>query len=171
MTVLVGRVAELDRLLAVLAEGGPRCLVLAAHPGMGKTSVVQAFLEAATRIPVTTWSARPLEAESALAFSGLADLLPDVLPVRYDALPAPQRTALRAALLLEDAGREVDPRAVAAALRAVIRAAAERGPVVLVVDDAHWLDGATAHALARPSAGYPTCRSAWWRRPDRRAGR
>ena len=148
MTVLVGRDAELDRLLAGLAEGGPRCLVLAARPGMGKTSVVQAFLDAAAG-SVTTWSARPLEAESTLAFSGLADLLTDVPPTRYDALPAPQRTAMRAALLLEDAGVEVDPRAVAAALRAVVRATAEAGPLLLVVDDAHWLDDATAHALAQ----------------------
>ena len=145
--VLVGREAELARLVSTADGSGPRYAVLTAGPGMGKTSVITALLEEAGRLPVWLLRAGPGELEATLGLSALGDLLADVDEQRYDALPGLQRTALRAALLLEDTAADIDPRAVAAALRSVLRGLAEERPVVVVIDDAHWLDGATAHAL------------------------
>ena len=62
-----------------------------------------------------------------------------------DALPAPQRRALAAALLLEDAAGPVDPRLVALACRSLLAALA--GEVLLAVDDWQWLDAATSAVL------------------------
>ena len=92
---------------------------------------------------------RPVEAEAGLAFTGLADIArtssTDVAP----ALPTPQLTALRVALLLDEAdGAPPDERAVGAALRSVLSEAARRGPTLLAIDDVQWLDGASARALA-----------------------
>lgn len=145
---LVGRESELQHLLAALAPG-PACrVVLAATPGTGKTALVEAFLTATAALEVTVLRVRPTEVDQRLAFSGLTDLLVPVEQSSYDDLPTPQRRAIRAALLLEDADGEVDPRAVAAALRAVWTALAGIRPVLVVLDDVQWLDQATATVLS-----------------------
>lgn len=142
---LVGREAELAALLA--AVDAERSAVLTAPPGMGKTTIMRTFVAAVADRDVTMLTARPTEPESRMAFSGLTDLLSAVPEVEYDALPLPQRSALRAVLLLDEAVDETDPRAVAAGVRTVLRGLAERRPVLLVVDDAQWLDEATTTAL------------------------
>ena len=150
---LVGRESELQSLLAALAPGPGSRTVLRAAPGLGKTTLLASLLDAAAGLDVTVLQTRPTEVDQQLAFSGLADLLDTVDGSAYDDLPDPQRRAIRAALLLEDPDEEVDPRAVAAAARAVWSALAEVRPVVLVVDDAQWLDQASgtvlSHALQR----------------------
>jgi len=145
---LVGRESELQHLLAALAPGSACRVVLAAPPGTGKTALVEAFLTATAALEVTVLRVRPTEVDQRLAFSGLTDLLAPVEQSSYDDLPTPQRRAIRAALLLEDADGEVDPRAVAAALRAVWTALAGIRPVLVVLDDAQWLDQATATVLS-----------------------
>ena len=88
--------------------------------------------------------ARPTAAEAASSYAALHDLLQPVLD-GLDALPAPQRRALAAALLLEDAADPVDPRLVALACRSLL--AARTGEVLLAVDDWQWLDAATSAVL------------------------
>lgn len=143
---LVGREPELAALLAALRSGASA--VLEAAPGMGKTSVMRALHEAGTHQDVAMLTARPTEPELAMAFSGLTDLLGDLPEEEYDALPAPQRSAVRVAVLLDDGEGETDPRAVAAGLRTLLRNLSARRPVVLVVDDAQWLDDATTTVLS-----------------------
>ena len=102
--------------------------------------------------------AAPTELDATLGFCALADLLTPCDENLYDELPAPQRTAIRAALLLEEAPGDIDPRAVAVAFRTLLGALARQQPLALVIDDAHWLDGATTQALGhalRRSTGLP----------------
>ena len=144
---LIGREEELGRLVRTVDGSGPRYAVLTSDPGMGKTMVIEALLAEAVRHPVTVLRAAPAEADESLGFAALSDLLEPVEPSRFDGLPPPQRSAIRAALLLEEPEGEIDPRAVAAALRGLLGGLAEERPVAIVVDDAHWLDGGTAQAL------------------------
>lgn len=148
VTVLVGREAELRTLLGCLGHARPRAATVVAAAGLGKSSLIEAFREALTGHDLTLLTARPLETEAHLAFAALGELVAPVPPEEYDVLPVPQRTAIRTALLLDD-GDPSDPRAVAAAVRGVLTALAERHPLVLLVDDAQWLDDATAAVLGQ----------------------
>jgi DNA-binding CsgD family transcriptional regulator len=94
-------------------------------------------------------SCRASEAETTLAFSGLADLLADVATGILPKLPPPQRRALAVALLLESpTGAPPDERAIGTALLASLQQLAGDGGVVVAVDDVQWLDPASASALA-----------------------
>lgn len=85
------------------------------------------------------------ESESPLAFAGLHQLLQPLL-AGLDELPAPQSRALRVAFGDQE-GPAVDPFVIALATLTMVTHAAETTAVVCVVDDAHWLDEATAAAL------------------------
>src|SRR3954467_10413249 len=75
---------------------------------------------------------RPAEAETQLAYSGLADLLGGVEERAFDGLPEPQRQALAAALLrCPPSGRAPEPRAIFTAFGGVLRALARDAPVVV----------------------------------------
>jgi DNA-binding CsgD family transcriptional regulator len=149
MTVLVGREQPLAALIGCL-EGlvSPVCATVVASPGSGKTALVAAFLDAVRGRDVLLLSCKPLESEASLGFATLSEVLEPLPLEAYDELPAPQRSAIRAALLLEPGG-DADPRSVAAAVRSVLTTQADVRPVVLVVDDAQWLDGASAAALGQ----------------------
>ncbi len=86
-----------------------------------------------------------LEVEAPLAFAALHRLLRPVTRLR-DGLPEPQARVLRVAFGEED-GASVEPFLVGVATLSILAAAAEEMPVLCVVDDAHWLDPATAGAL------------------------
>lgn len=143
-SAVVGREEELSQLCSLLAADGPRGFFLAAEPGMGKTTVVAEFLEAARVSGARVLRGGPLQVEAGLSFAGLTDVLDDVEPFLIDRLPVPQRRAVRVALLLEEEG-PVDPRALAAGVRSMLRRMA---PVIVVIDDAQWLDEASRAVLA-----------------------
>ena len=87
-----------------------------------------------------------MEAESSLSYAGLADLLAPVLALRSD-LPEPQSAALSAALAIgPPAGG--DRFAVHAAALSLLVAAASRQPLLILVDDAHWLDESSMEVLS-----------------------
>jgi DNA-binding CsgD family transcriptional regulator len=93
--------------------------------------------------------ARPVEPESSLAFASLGDLLGEGLDDILPTLPAPQRRSLEVALLLKEPdGPPPDRRAVAIGLLGALHALVDSGPVLLALDDLHWLDGPSANALA-----------------------
>jgi DNA-binding CsgD family transcriptional regulator len=93
-------------------------------------------------------AARPTGAEVSLSFSGLADLFAQVQGETLDRLPAVQRRALEVALLRSEAGETgVDARAVSTGVLSALREMACRAPVLIAIDDAQWLDRATANAL------------------------
>ncbi|HEX7189692.1 MAG TPA: AAA family ATPase, partial [Actinomycetes bacterium] len=145
--LVVGREAELAALSSLLGATGLRVAVLTGDPGCGKSTLVEAVVQRARSVDHLVLRAQPREFERDLAFSALADLLEPVQDLQAVPLPAPQRTALRAALLLDDGDGPADPRAVAAGLRTVIAHLAERCPVLVAVDDTQWLDTATSQVL------------------------
>jgi hypothetical protein len=135
---VIGREPELAAAGEFIAqlERGPAVLVYAGEPGIGKTAVWQEAGERARASSLLLLSARPVEAEAGLAFSGLADLLESVVNESWQALPEPQRRALAVALLKEAPGPgRLDQRAVAAATRTVLQTLAGKGPVVARLDN------------------------------------
>ena len=88
----------------------------------------------------------PVEAESQLAFAGLAALLEPALSL-LDAIPAPQAAALAGALGMGPSGRP-DRFTVCAGTLSLLAAAAEEQPLLVAVDDAHLLDAPSAEALS-----------------------
>ena len=154
--MIVGRDAELgrlDELLAGLREGAGLAVVVHGEPGIGKTTLLDAVLERA-RDTVTTLRARGAESEGELAFSALVDLLEPVLR-DLQTLPAAQEAALAGALALAPPAPG-DRLAVCVATLGLLRAATERGPVLVVVDDLQWVDASSRECIeyvARRASG------------------
>lgn len=131
------------------AERGPACLTIHGEPGIGKTALWRAVVEDATALGFRVLVSRPSELEADLAHASLTDLLSPVPDeVRRD-LPAPQRRALEVALLTADpeAGA-AEPRALGMAVLTLIRTLARTAPVILAIDDAQWVDTASARAVS-----------------------
>ena len=144
--MLLGREREkaaIDRVLARARVGESATLVLIGEPGIGKTALLDYSVEAAAGMRVLR--ARGIESEAQIPFASLLELLRPALTV-VDRIPAPQAIALEAALALRP-GRAQERFAVGAATLSVLAAYAEQGPLALVIDDAHWLDGSSAEAL------------------------
>jgi len=155
---LLGRDAELSQIDAWLRPAaasapGPdaagTALVIEGEPGIGKTTL---WTEAIRRARCLGWQVllcRPVPSDAGLPHVGLADLLRPVSDEAFAKLPPPQRRALRVALLREEAGAgDLDPRAVGTGLAALLGLVAQDGPLLLAVDDAQWLDPASARSLA-----------------------
>lgn len=147
--VLFGRRAELDATVAFLdaAAATPAALVLDGEAGIGKTAVWAAGVEEARRRGFLVLSAEPTEAEAALPYVSLADLLGQVADTVFDALPVPQRRALDGVLLRAAGPAPVDHRSVAVAFLGVLERLSEAGPVLVAVDDLQWVDASSALAL------------------------
>jgi DNA-binding CsgD family transcriptional regulator len=118
-------------------------LIVHGEPGIGKTTLLDAAVSAAAGF--TLLRARPLQTESELPFAGLSDLLRPLLPL-LDRIPARQSAVLSGALALGPP-TPGDRFAAAAATISLLAAGAEEGPVLAVVDDAHWLDTPSREAL------------------------
>lgn len=148
---IVGRQSELAVLETFVAEvaTGPAALVLEGDAGIGKTTLWRRGILIARQRGFTVLEAQPVEAETKLAFTGIGDLLEDVLGPLLDQLPAPQARALRVALALERSpATPLDQRAVSVAVLAVLRSLALSRPLVLAIDDVQWLDPASSAVLA-----------------------
>jgi DNA-binding CsgD family transcriptional regulator len=147
---VIGRESErliVERFLDQHGDGG--VLVLTGEPGIGKTTLWEAGVEAARRREMLTLSARPSGAEAHLSFAGLIDLLEGVKVDGLCDVPEPQRRALEIALLrAEPTGESPEPRAIALGLLNVLKALANARPVLVAVDDVQWLDSPSTDALA-----------------------
>ena len=144
--MLLGRTDErlaLDRLLAEAEGGRSGVLALVGEPGIGKTALLDYTEDRAEGMRVLR--ARGVESEAEIPFAGLAELLGPVLSF-IEQIPGPQAAALAGALSLGPA-KPGDRFAVGAATLSLLSASAEELPLVLLVDDAHWLDGSSAEAL------------------------
>ncbi|HET7049063.1 MAG TPA: AAA family ATPase [Solirubrobacteraceae bacterium] len=144
--VLHGRRGERDvlhRLLEAVRGGQSRVLVVCGEPGVGKTALLQSAIESASGFRVER--AVGVESEMELAFAALQQLSASMLD-RLDRLPAPQRDALGVAFGLR-AGNAPDRFLVGLAVLSLLAEVAEEQPLVCVVDDAQWLDRASAQAL------------------------
>lgn len=150
---LVGRAQEieqLDRFVASVASASPAPagLVLEGPAGIGKSSLWSAARERAMARGIRILEARPSEAEATFAFQALADLL-EPLQGELATIPAPQRRSLEVALLRADPPSDASPElhTIAAGATSLVRNAAHRGPLLVAIDDAQWLDKASAEAL------------------------
>jgi len=135
---------ELDRLLDAARAGLSATVVLRGEPGIGKTALLNRLLESAPEFRVARVDA--VESEMELDFAGLHQVLSPFLP-RLDRLPVPQRHALGAAFGLVVGGPPDRFLVGLATLTLLADAAAER-PLLVVVDDAQWLDRESAAVLA-----------------------
>ena len=143
---LVGRAAERATVHAILADakrGQGGSLVLTGQPGIGKSALVHYAIDVASEFRVV----RSAGVESEMAF-GYAGVHQVVLPIldHLGELPEPQRAALDAALgrVQHDAP---DPFLVGLAVLSLVAESARTGPLLVVIDEAQWLDDESAVAL------------------------
>jgi DNA-binding CsgD family transcriptional regulator/tetratricopeptide (TPR) repeat protein len=137
--------AFLGGLIARVPEAG-RAIVLRGEAGIGKSSLLAEATIAARTRGMRVLTATGVQSETRLPFAGLHQLLRPVLAGR-DYLPGPQRVALESAFGLSDAPR---PELFLIALGALelLGDVATRNPVLLVAEDAQWLDRPTCEVLA-----------------------
>jgi DNA-binding CsgD family transcriptional regulator len=165
---LQGRRSECDRLNSLVAAakaGRSQVLVLRGEAGIGKTALLEFVLERAAGCRVAR--AAGVESEMELAFSGLHQLCSPYLD-RLSKLPAPQQDALSVAFGLR-AGSPPDRYLVGLTVLNLLSEVAEERPLICVVDDAQWLDQASAQTLefiARRLAAEPVAMVFAVREPD-----
>src|SRR5580698_4998733 len=143
---LFGRTRELEtlgRLVANARSGRSAVLVVRGEPGIGKTQLLRQLTAEASGFWVA-WLAG-VESEMELPFAGLYQLCAPMLD-RLASLPEPQRRGLSVAFGLAS-GDSPDPFLVALATLSLIAEAAEKQPMLCVIDDAQWLDQASAQVL------------------------
>ncbi|MCU1398885.1 MAG: family ATPase [Acidimicrobiales bacterium] len=143
---LVGHIDERSRIGALLQDavkGSSGVLVLSGPPGIGKTALLGEAAERAEGFMIVRVTG--VESEMGFGYAGVHQFVAPLLS-HADGLPGPQRLALDAAL-----GRalhtEFDPFVVALALLSLLGEAARGHPVLVCVDDAHWLDRDSAMAI------------------------
>src|ERR1700684_3729294 len=136
--------AALSGLLAAALAGRSVVLVLRGEPGVGKTALLDWAVESAAGLRVVRVAG--VESEMELAFAALQQLCAPMLDQLGD-LPDPQRAALGVAFGL-NAGAAPDRFLVGLATLSLLSEAAEQQPLLWVIDDAQWLDRASAQALA-----------------------
>jgi DNA-binding CsgD family transcriptional regulator len=145
--VLRGRRSEsdrLDRLLADARAGESQALVVRGEPGVGKTALLDYLIERASGWRVAR--AAGVQWEMELPFAGLHQLCGPMLD-RLELLPGPQRDALGTAFGLRG-GDAPERFVIGLAVLGLISEVAEEQPLLCVIDDAQWLDRASAQALA-----------------------
>ena len=145
--MLLGRASEREALEELLEEargGQSRVLVLCGEPGVGKTALLEDAVQAASGFQVAR--AFGVEAEMELPFAALQMLCAPMLD-RLDDLPEPQREALGTAFGLSS-GAAPEQLLVGLAVLSLFADAARERPLLCVIDDAQWLDRASAQALA-----------------------
>ena len=144
--MLLGRLPEravLNRLLDSARAGRSSVLVLHGEPGVGKTALLEYAIESAAGLRVARVAG--VESEMELAFAALQQLCAPMLD-RLEGLPDPQRAALGVAFGLST-GPAPDRFLVGLAVLSLLSEVAEQQPLLCVVDDAQWLDRASAQTL------------------------
>ena len=144
---LVGRSKErrvLAQLLDAVRAGESRTLVITGAPGVGKTALLESAAESAP--DVRFQRAVGVESEMELAFAGLHQLCAPLLE-RLGRLPEPQQQALAIALGLR-AGAAPDRFLLGLAVLSLLSEVAAERPLLCVIDDAQWIDRASAQTFA-----------------------
>ena len=147
---IVERAAELAAIDEFLEDVrvSPSMLVFTGEIGIGKSTLWREALRLARERSYHVLVTRPVESETTLPFAALGDLFEPFSDETFLPLPRPQRQALMTALLRTEASDSpFHQRAVALATLGTLRALSVGQPVVLAIDDVHWLDQATASAL------------------------
>lgn len=144
---LIGRGAacrKLDQLVGEVGAGQSRALVIRGEPGVGKTALLDYLAGHAADCRVERITG--IQSELELAFAGLHQLCQPLLD-HLDAAPAPQRAALGTALGMS-AGPAPDRFLVGRAVLSLLSHVGQDKPLLCLIDDAQWLDQASAQVLA-----------------------
>ncbi|GAA1242794.1 LuxR family transcriptional regulator [Pseudonocardia aurantiaca] len=136
--------AEVERLLAGARAGRSAALVVRGEAGIGKSALLDRARSAAGDMVVLARVG--IETESQLPYAALHLLLKDVVG-GVDELPPVQTAALRSAFGLAAPGPAPDRFLVGLAVLTLLAELAAERPVLVVLDDAHWFDHASAEAL------------------------
>ena len=154
---LLGRERELTTIDDLLRQigGGGGALLVSGEAGIGKTALLEWADLRAEELGLSVLSTAGVPSEAHMAFAGLHRLLRPHLS-RIGELPRPQQTALSLAFGLDTGGAHADGEASSApdifltalATLDLLAEAAASTPILLIVEDAHWLDAATSDALA-----------------------
>ncbi|MGJ6967717.1 AAA family ATPase [Streptosporangium sp. G11] len=155
---MIGRAGELDQLnrLAATVTTSGAVAVVAGEPGIGKTRLMEEFAQASRANGFRELRCTGLENESHAGFAGLHELIHPVLD-HAAALPARQRQALLTAFGLAE-GPAPERLLISLAVLGLLEEATTQQPLLLVVEDMHWLDPSTAEVvrfLARRLSGAP----------------
>ncbi|QUQ67119.1 transcriptional regulator [Kutzneria sp. CA-103260] len=145
--MLMGRGEEclaLDGWLGAVEAGRGGGLVLCGEPGIGKSVLLDYVAASAIRCDVTRVAG--IESEMELPYAALHQVCAPTL-ARLDRLPIPQRAALGVAFGLQ-AGAAPDRLLVGLAVLSLLGELARERAALIVIDDAQWLDTASAQALA-----------------------
>jgi DNA-binding CsgD family transcriptional regulator len=144
--MLLGRMQERREIELALAQaraGTSATLALVGEPGIGKTALLDHAAQQAEDMQLLR--ARGVESEAEIPFASLLELVRPALSM-LERIPRPQAVALEGALALRPSTAQ-DRFAVGAATLSLLAAYADDRPVAILLDDAHWLDRSSAHAL------------------------
>jgi DNA-binding NarL/FixJ family response regulator len=147
---VVGRSDELLA-LAAFVEDVPstgHALLLEGEAGIGKTSLWQEGLRFAGERGLRVLKSRSSPSETRIAFATIGDLFAPVVDETVAKLAPLQRRALESALLLREAeSSPPEARVLGLALVSVLHALAQERPVLVAIDDVHWVDASSAEVL------------------------
>jgi predicted ATPase len=147
-TPLLGRELEIQRLGELVDRVRDRggAILVRGDAGIGKSALLTETSRVAEARGMRILTTAGVESEAHLPFAGLHELLRPILG-EADELPAPQRDALRAAFGMTD-GAAPDVFLIALAALNLLGDASAHSPTLVVVEDAHLLDRASADVLA-----------------------
>src|SRR5215203_3718927 len=138
--------ALLDELVAAIRRGESQSLVLRGEAGIGKTALLEYLIDSAP--DATIVRAVGVQSDMELPYAALHQLCGPLLD-RLEALPAPQRRAMEIVFGVTAGEAEAPDRfLVGLAVLSLFSEVAEQRPIVCLVDDAQWLDQASALTLA-----------------------
>src|SRR5690242_12318013 len=146
---IIGRDAGLTRLRGLVdpVPQASQVLLVTGEAGMGKTVLLADAADRARSAGMRVLSVTGRESESKLAFAGLHQLLRPVLSSAAG-LPGRQARALLGALGLGAEPAAPDPLLTRVAVLTLLSDLSGRSPILVVADDAHWLDRSSLDALA-----------------------
>ena len=142
---LIGRQAELSQLSRVLTEGAERAVVVSGEPGVGKTALIDQMCALATADGWQVVRVLGVEAEQPFALGGLNQVVYGLKP--YQTGLDEQDRAVLTPVLGGDPNSVVAVLPLVASLLNLLESAAHTRPVLLVIDDIHWLDSISAEVL------------------------
>ncbi|GAB3851107.1 LuxR family transcriptional regulator [Nocardioides maradonensis] len=151
MADLLGRAAELAAVADVLGSVGDGAVAIQvrADAGMGKTALLEEVARLAAARGFLVLRGAGVDLPGVRSYAALADLLGQALDEVGPELPDPLRDSLEVAVLRRRAPEaDTDPHAVARAFLTALGLLARSRPVLVLVDDVHWLDTETARVLA-----------------------
>lgn len=147
--MLLGRHAECRRIEQLLGEakaGSSGTLVVRGEAGIGKTALLEQLHTRSKEVGFRVETSTGIEAETQFAYAGLHQVCAPLID-HMPALPEPQQLALGVALG-RNTGSAPDRFLVGLATLGLFSEAAEKSGLLCLVDDAQWLDPASAEVLA-----------------------